>query len=446
MIESREQNDVAAWLKTYPNIQIVSRDGSRTYANAISEAHPEAFQISDRFHLVKGLTDYARLALQKLFQGRVAIPITDETKQCRMVMLYGTVAERANLMKQLRKNGHSLNGISQIMATSEQNVKKHLDMLDNGMPHAIKHTVRGLGHIEAIEKVRNRADMVRDLKSQGLNLSQISRKTGFTHETIRNYLSDGFSPINAHYGKQREGKLEPFRSEVLQLKSEGLKYREIHDIIKAKGYTGTQDAIRGFISKERRIHRDLATGLDGGARIHAGGDKANSTVKDIVGSTGGDTANSAGGIIGGALTSRGLKLGSQEFIDKKWLIRLLYKPIAKVKGITDQQLDFVLSAYPLYKTILELVDGFRVALKSKDSKSLDAWIAKVLSTEIPELMSFVEGIKSDIDAVKNAIIYDYSNGIAEGTINKIKVIKRIMYGRCQFSLLKSKCIMLSKFN
>ena len=50
MIESREMGDVCRWLAEYPNIQVVSRDGSGTYAAAIAEAHPGATQISDRFH------------------------------------------------------------------------------------------------------------------------------------------------------------------------------------------------------------------------------------------------------------------------------------------------------------------------------------------------------------------------------------------------------------
>ena len=409
MIESREQGDVARWLATYPNIQIVSRDGSRTYANAISEAHPNAIQISDRFHLVKGLTDYARLALQKLFGGRVAIPITDKTKQYRMIMTLGTDADKSRLVKWLYREGHSQSEMTSILATSSVSVKKYLDMRDDDIPPT-KHTDRGLLHIGAVEKIQKRMDMVRNLKLQGLSINQISTKTGFINKTIRDYLSDDYSPVNAHYGKQREGKLEPYRSEVLQLKSEGLKYREIHDVIRAKGYTGTQDAIRGFISKERRIYRDLSTNFTA-----ATGDS--------------DT-----------------KIGGQEFIDKKWLIRLLYKPISKVKGITTQQLDFVLSEYPLYKDVLDIVSGFRIALKSKNAEALDSWMKKTLTLEIPELRSFVFGLKSDIDAVKNAITHDHSNGVAEGTINKIKVIKRIMYGRCQFELLKSKCLMLSKFN
>ncbi|MFI3200809.1 MAG: transposase [Eubacteriales bacterium] len=56
--------------------------------------------------------------------------------------------------------------------------------------------------------------------------------------------------------------------------------------------------------------------------------------------------------------------------------------------------------------------------------------------------SFVNGIRNDIDAVKNAIELTYNNGLAEGSVNKIKVIKRIMHGRNSFSLLKGKVLRL----
>jgi transposase len=60
LLASREAADVAEWLKTHPNIKVVSRDGSASYASAIKQTHPEALQISDRFHLLKGLTEAAK--------------------------------------------------------------------------------------------------------------------------------------------------------------------------------------------------------------------------------------------------------------------------------------------------------------------------------------------------------------------------------------------------
>ncbi|GAE89404.1 mobile element protein [Acetivibrio straminisolvens JCM 21531] len=49
-----------------------------------------------------------------------------------------------------------------------------------------------------------------------------------------------------------------------------------------------------------------------------------------------------------------------------------------------------------------------------------------------------------MEAVRNAIKYEYSNGLVEGCINKLKVIKRIMYGRCSFETLKTKILRLEK--
>ena len=64
--------------------------------------------------------------------------------------------------------------------------------------------------------------------------------------------------------------------------------------------------------------------------------------------------------------------------------------------------------------------------------------------DVIELNRFLTGLKSDIDAVLNAVEYAFSNGLAEGTVNKIKVVKRIMYGRCGFELLRSKCLLLQE--
>ena len=61
--------------------------------------------------------------------------------------------------------------------------------------------------------------------------------------------------------------------------------------------------------------------------------------------------------------------------------------------------------------------------------------------KIPEIDSFLKGIERDLKAVKNGIKFDYNNGLAEGSVNKIKVIKRIMYGRCSFDLLKQKVLL-----
>jgi len=70
------------------------------------------------------------------------------------------------------------------------------------------------------------------------------------------------------------------------------------------------------------------------------------------------------------------------------------------------------------------------------------FFAKMLGSE--DIDSYMNGLSRDMAAVKNAIIYDYNNGLAEGSINKIKLYKRIMYGRCSFDVLRCKTLMLEQ--
>lgn len=79
-------------------------------------------------------------------------------------------------------------------------------------------------------------------------------------------------------------------------------------------------------------------------------------------------------------------------------------------------------------------------------EKLDTWIESAKEYNIPELQTFVEGILKDLAAIKNGIIYPYNNGLAEGSVNKIKVIKRIVYGRNSFELLKAKVLFHELFH
>lgn len=59
--------------KTYPNLEVISRDGGIMYKSASDKFHPEAKQVSDRFHVLKKLTDYAKDALKRLLKKQIMI-------------------------------------------------------------------------------------------------------------------------------------------------------------------------------------------------------------------------------------------------------------------------------------------------------------------------------------------------------------------------------------
>jgi transposase len=59
------------------------------------------------------------------------------------------------------------------------------------------------------------------------------------------------------------------------------------------------------------------------------------------------------------------------------------------------------------------------------------------------LKRFAKGIKEDFDAVRNALSFEWSQGQVEGQVNRLKLIKRQMYGRANFDLLRKR-VLVSK--
>ena len=94
-----------------------------------------------------------------------------------------------------------------------------------------------------------------------------------------------------------------------------------------------------------------------------------------------------------------------------------------------------------YKLLPELetcIREFRAIFFKKSMPLLYLFIEKYKQSTLKEIASFANGLKVDIEAVENAVASDLSNGFVEGTNNKIKTIKRTMYGRCNPLLLKAK--------
>jgi transposase len=74
-------------------------------------------------------------------------------------------------------------------------------------------------------------------------------------------------------------------------------------------------------------------------------------------------------------------------------------------------------------------------VRERNAEPLDAWLEECLSSGIADLHAFAEGLKREYAALRAALTLPYSNGLVEGQINKLKYIKRSMYGREKFALL-----------
>ena len=88
-----------------------------------------------------------------------------------------------------------------------------------------------------------------------------------------------------------------------------------------------------------------------------------------------------------------------------------------------------------------VVCDFREIYAKKDSQLLENFIIKHSSCSIPSIQSFVNGLKIDIAAVKGSVVSESSNGFVEGQNNKVKLIKRSMYGRAGLKLLRAKILL-----
>lgn len=112
-----------------------------------------------------------------------------------------------------------------------------------------------------------------------------------------------------------------------------------------------------------------------------------------------------------------------------------------INGLSQEQYEAVIKKYPTLGAVYESIREFHRLLYSRKTNEFDKWLTQIAVYEIPELSTFLEGLRKDILAVKNSITYSYNNGLAEGSVNKIKLTKRIMFGRNSFKLLKTKVLL-----
>lgn len=77
---------------------------------------------------------------------------------------------------------------------------------------------------------------------------------------------------------------------------------------------------------------------------------------------------------------------------------------------------------------------------SRQVSNLDTWLAGAANSDIMELHGFAQGIRQDYEVVSNALTSPVSNGQTEGQVNRLKMIKRKMYGRGNFDLLRRRVL------
>jgi transposase len=98
---------------------------------------------------------------------------------------------------------------------------------------------------------------------------------------------------------------------------------------------------------------------------------------------------------------------------------------------------------PAFATMRALAMRFRGILRGGDVAKLTVWLHDADRSALYAIRRFVHTLRLDLTAVRNAITETWSNGQTEGPINRLKMLKRAMYGRAGVDLLRARMIPLS---
>jgi transposase len=241
--------------------------------------------------------------------------------------------------------------------------------------------------------VRDRYEQVMALRAQGMALGAIARQTGLAPQTVRRYCrAEGAGELLAVILDGPPSALDKHKPYLHQRFNEGVtSARQLHAELRARGYQGSYPTVARYLQPLRKL------------RAAPPAAPAPPKTRDLA---------------RWILTSPG-NLADQD----------------KAKLAQARQ------CCPHLNTLAAHVADFAAILTGLDGGRLGDWIAAVNDDDQPDLHSFARGLKHDHDAVINGLTLPWSSGIVEGTVNKIKTIKRQMYGRAGFPLLRKRVLL-----
>ena len=123
---------------------------------------------------------------------------------------------------------------------------------------------------------------------------------------------------------------------------------------------------------------------------------------------------------------------------------LLSKPRPLLTGWQAAKVDALKKACPDFARMRSLVMSFRGILQAGKVRTLARWMKKAVGSGIYGMKRFVRKLDHDLAAVKNALRESWSNGPVEGHINRLKTLKRQMYGRAGFELLRARLLPMAR--
>lgn len=114
---------------------------------------------------------------------------------------------------------------------------------------------------------------------------------------------------------------------------------------------------------------------------------------------------------------------------------------ATIDPADQQRLDAILAPSPALTALAGHVRSFATMMCSLRGQDLEAWMTGVDADDLPALRSFVVGLRRDQDAVTAGLTLPWSSGVVEGNVNRVKMLKRQMFGRAKPDLLRKRVLL-----
>jgi transposase len=242
-------------------------------------------------------------------------------------------------------------------------------------------------------RTRERYADIRARLDAGHSQAEISRATGLTAKTVRRFAHAG-SAGELLGGTARGSRLDEFKPYLCRRWGEGARDgAALHAEIQKQGWTGSARTVRRYLAQFR----------EPGAAP-----KATPAVPKA-----------------------------------RQITRLLLTRPDHLETAEREQLARIRAGCPHINALAGHITAFAEMMDGLTGAThLGPWLAAVEAADgQPELRSFATGIRQDKEAVLNGLTLPYSSGMVEGIVNKVKAVKRQMYGRASFALLRKRIIL-----
>ena len=245
-----------------------------------------------------------------------------------------------------------------------------------------------------VTRTRERYAEIRQRTDAGESLGAISRAMGLDRATVRRFVRAGSVDELLVKATSRESRLDEFKPYLHQRWNEGITDAAVlHAELRERGWAGSVQTVRRYVAPFRQAIAAPPPAPAVPKTRH--------------------------------ITS--------------WL---LSHP-DHLQPREQAQLDEIKQSCPHIGALAGHVTAFAEMMANRTgSRDLEPWLAAVEADDCqPELRSFAAGIRNDLQAVINGLTLPYSSGKVEGIVNKIKMLKRQMYGRAGFALLRKRVLL-----